>query len=77
MGSALRERYDRLDELVMRKMPRSHGRSILSTVYNFPELDSWREDMEDIHDQSMQAEQKNTVGEEVHLRPKGLRRNTF
>lgn len=32
MGSALRERYDRLDELVRRKMPHSHGRGILRYV---------------------------------------------
>ncbi|KAH9915639.1 uncharacterized protein B0H18DRAFT_92212 [Fomitopsis serialis] len=66
MGPALRERYDRLDELVRRKMPHSHGRGILSTVPNFQEFYSWREDMDDIHRQSMQAEQKKPAGEDAH-----------
>ncbi|KAH9931232.1 uncharacterized protein B0H18DRAFT_100720 [Fomitopsis serialis] len=77
MGSALRERYDRLDELVRRKMPHSHGRGILSTVPNFQEFYSWRDDMEEIHRRRMQVEQKKPAGEDAHPRPKGLRRNTY
>jgi len=40
-GSALRERYDRWDELVRQKMPHSHGRGILSTVHNMQEHYQW------------------------------------
>ncbi|KAH9920116.1 uncharacterized protein B0H18DRAFT_1193579 [Fomitopsis serialis] len=57
MGSALRERYDRLDELVRRKMPHSHERDILS----FQEFASWRQDVDKVLLHSMQVEQKNTA----------------
>ncbi|KAH9915649.1 uncharacterized protein B0H18DRAFT_92597 [Fomitopsis serialis] len=95
MGSAKRERYDRWDELVRRKMPHSHGRGILryvvlwswsnregklrvprSTVHNFLEFISWIQDMEEIHRQSMQAEQKNTAGEDAHPLAKGPQGST-
>jgi len=79
MGSVLRERLDRCDELVRRKMPRTHGRGILSTVHHFQAFKSWRVDMNNIHRRRMRAEQKNNTGEDAHPRAKvqGLRRNTY
>ncbi|KAH9931280.1 uncharacterized protein B0H18DRAFT_1208961 [Fomitopsis serialis] len=78
MGSAaaLQEQYDRLDGLVKRKMPHSRGRGILSNVHDFQEFVSWRQDMEEIHHQSMQAEQKNTTGEDAHPGADGPRGST-
>ncbi|KAH9931225.1 uncharacterized protein B0H18DRAFT_990380 [Fomitopsis serialis] len=66
MGSALRERYDRLDELVRRKMPHSHDEDF--EHWHTSKNHSWRED-------SMQ-QQKNRR-EDAHPRAKGLRRNTY
>ncbi|KAH9916520.1 uncharacterized protein B0H18DRAFT_64372 [Fomitopsis serialis] len=64
IGSGLRERFYRWDEVVRRRMPHSHGRGILSTVHDTQERDIWMQDM----DRSMQAKQKNAAEQDVHPR---------
>ncbi|TFY50670.1 hypothetical protein EVJ58_g10942 [Rhodofomes roseus] len=61
--SSSRERRNRWDELIRRKMPRCNGRGILTTTHGFAELDNWRRNMDEIHEATQH--QKAIIGVEV------------
>ncbi|KAH9836740.1 uncharacterized protein C8Q71DRAFT_56758 [Rhodofomes roseus] len=59
--SSFRERCNRWDELIRRKMPRCNGRGILITVYGFEERDNWNRNMGEIHEARKQQQAKTGV----------------
>ncbi|TFY57589.1 hypothetical protein EVJ58_g6932 [Rhodofomes roseus] len=59
--SSFRERHNRWDELIRRKMPRCNVRGILTTVYSFEEETKWRSNMDEFHEARQNQESKTGV----------------